>query len=54
MTRNINKVLGLSQQTVLNERQRVKAGVFPSIDTMIARLNSAGYTIIQEMEWKTP
>lgn len=54
MTRNISTKLGLSQQTVLNERQRVKAGIYPSIDTMIERLNKAGYSIIQEMEWKIP
>lgn len=54
MTRNISKVLGLAAQTILNERQRVKAGIYPSIDVMISRLSKAGYVIVQEMEWKMP
>lgn len=54
MTRNISKTLGLAPQTLLNERQQIKAGIFPTIDKMIERLQLAGYHIIQEMEWKMP
>lgn len=54
MKRNVYRELGLTSQTVRDERQRIKAGKYPTIDTMIKRLSQAGWNIVQEMEWMGP
>jgi|ADurb_Leu_01_Slu_FD_contig_31_1894575_length_1801_multi_3_in_0_out_0_4 hypothetical protein len=54
MQRNVALLLDLSGQTVRDERQRVKAGKYPTIDTMIKRLSMAGWNIVRQMEWKQP